>query len=48
MVLLKENIKIDYNHLQSHHNLSLVYDKLGMKTESAEELAIFDKLSGKK
>lgn len=42
--LLKENIKIDYNHLQSHHNISVVYKKLGKTKESVVEMEIFNKL----
>ena len=48
LALLKENIKQDFNHLQSHHNLSVVYTELGMTKEAEEELAIFNKLSSQK
>ena len=47
MKLLKENIKMNYNHAQSHHNLSVVYDKLKMTKESEKELTIFNQLTAK-
>jgi tetratricopeptide (TPR) repeat protein len=43
--ILKENIKQDYNHAQSHHNLSVIYRQLGKNKEADEELLIFNKLN---
>ena len=42
--LLKKNLEIDKNHLQSHHNLSIVYKQMGKTKEADEEKAIYEKL----
>ncbi|MFH0867648.1 MAG: hypothetical protein V1904_15770, partial [Bacteroidota bacterium] len=47
LILLKENIKMDNNHSQSHHNLSVVYTELGMTKEAEEESDIFKKMNAK-
>lgn len=36
--ILLENTKIDYNHAQTHHNLSIVYSKLGKPKEASAEM----------
>lgn len=43
--LLMKNLKINPNHAQSHHNLSVVYTQLGKTKEAAEEMEIYNKLS---
>jgi tetratricopeptide (TPR) repeat protein len=44
-ILLKKNIEINYNHAQSHHNLSVVYSQLGKTKEAEDEMKIFNSLN---
>ncbi len=46
--LLKENIKIDYNHIQSHYNMYVIYKNLGKDEESTNELEVYNKLLNSK
>lgn len=46
--ILKENIKKDFNHAQSHYNLSVIYEQDGKMKEAAEEMKIYQKISGGK
>lgn len=39
--LLRENIKINYNHPQSHYNLSVILKKVGKNAEAEEEMKIY-------
>jgi tetratricopeptide (TPR) repeat protein len=43
--LLRENIKIKYNHLQSHYNLSVILKLAGKTAEAEEELKIYTSMS---
>jgi len=42
--LLRENIKINFNHPQSHYNLSVMLKQIGKTAEGEEELKIYDTL----
>ncbi|MCX6296298.1 MAG: tetratricopeptide repeat protein [Bacteroidetes bacterium] len=42
--ILNENIKQDYNHSQSHYNLSVILKKTGKTAEAEEEMKVYDKL----
>ena len=44
---LLQNLRQDPNHIQSHHNLSVVYKELGMIKEANAEMEIFTELSSK-
>jgi len=43
--LLKENIKMNYSHAQSHYNLSVIYKEAGKINEAEEEMSAFQKLN---
>lgn len=43
--LLKTNLTIDNNHVQSHYNLSIVYNILGKNKESVKESDIYKKIT---
>ncbi|NVO19317.1 MAG: tetratricopeptide repeat protein [Bacteroidetes bacterium] len=45
--LLKENIQANYNHLQSHFNLSYALKQSGKITEANEEMNVYQKLKSK-
>jgi tetratricopeptide (TPR) repeat protein len=44
MKLLNENLLMDPNHAQSHHNLSIFLEKMGDKSGAAKEMELFNKL----
>jgi tetratricopeptide (TPR) repeat protein len=43
--LLRENIKINFNHPQSHYNLSVILKQAGKTAEAEEELKIYNSMS---
>ena len=45
--ILKNNIKIDKNHIQSHHNLSVILKDIGNTKEADVEMAIYTKLNNR-
>lgn len=46
--MLKENIKMDYNHAQSHYNLSVILNQSGQINEADEEMKIYKTLTAGK
>ncbi|MBK7214191.1 MAG: tetratricopeptide repeat protein [Bacteroidales bacterium] len=45
--LLKENTSIDFNHPQSHYNLSMVLKQMGKTAEAEKEMKIYQDMSSK-
>lgn len=43
--ILKENVKTNFNHVQSHYNLAVIYKQLGKIKESDDEMKIFNSIS---
>jgi|GEM_PF-909329 len=42
--ILNENIKMNYNHAQSHYNLSIVNKQIGKNKEADDEMKIYNQL----
>ncbi|MBK7215373.1 MAG: tetratricopeptide repeat protein [Bacteroidales bacterium] len=48
IALLRENVRIDEKHPQTHYNLSVILNLEGMTSESQKELDLFNMLTGNK